>query len=212
MPGDIMNFKSDTIREFASSIRSDGYLATVNQKGNVKLPLIGSKKVSQKTVSQIDDELNKAIRKYYTQGDIASEVKAYKSQYFIVMGEVHRPGRRAWKGNQSLLEVIVKSYPTLSSWPQRILIFRKANAGKNYSYIETPPAVANAKFINNNLKKIVINLDEMIYFRNMKNNILIMPGDVIYVQLNPLAYLGRSIQNAFTPDKPSYREQAISNN
>ena len=205
MPGDLINFRSDTIREFAPNKYRSGYLAEIDPKGKVDLPLLGKRKIADKTTGQIDIELNRAIRKYYTQGNIASEVRAYKSQYFIVMGEVHRPGRRAWTGKQTLLEAVVKSYPTLSSWPQRVLIFRKVSAGKKYDYIESSPAVINAKKINADTKKIVVNLDEMIYFKDMKNNFLLMPGDVIYIQLNPLAYLGRAIQDAFTPDKPTYK-------
>ena len=46
---------------------------------------------------------------------------------------------------------------------------------------------------------MIINLMAMVKSGDMSNNVLLMPNDVVYVQPNPLAKIGLTIQNLLFP-------------
>lgn len=209
---DVVSVKSPTMREFRPTRAYPGYPARVDRNGMLNLPLVGKVYSKDQTLPELDEKLQTAIRKYYSKGDIAAEVSEFGSKHYIVMGEVYLPGKKSWKGNQTLLEVVADSFPTSAAWLQKILIIRRVDSARKIGYIEKAPAVTNAKILNKNYIQIEINLDEMVVWGDMKNNVLILPGDVVFLQLTPGAYLGRALQKAFDPEraKPAYKKLADS--
>lgn len=64
---------------------------TVDEQGNIFVPLIGMVKLSGKSISQVRVDLSKRLAKYVVNPQVSVRMAAYRSKRVYVLGEVMKP-------------------------------------------------------------------------------------------------------------------------
>lgn len=65
----------------------------ITPEGNITLPLMGKFNLKGKTVSEASSELQQIIdRDYLVNPEVVIEVKGFKEQSFVILGQVRKPG------------------------------------------------------------------------------------------------------------------------
>lgn len=179
----------------------------VRPDGKINLPLLGEVAVAGKTPKEIEQLLTEAAHKYYDKVAATVEVRSYESQRFYVFGQVVFPGPLPWTGRDTLLDALAKTQPNFLSWPERIIVTRgddPKTGGFTTDFVEEEDdgyrkSGIAAERKDRPRKQMVINLAAMVEEGDMSKNILLQPNDVIYVQANPFAKVGLSIEQVLFP-------------
>ncbi len=188
-PPDVIGFKSKYVREI------DGEVRKVRPDGKISLPLVGEVFVAGKTLQEIGYDVAVAARKYYKRVDITVYMIEYNSQKIYVFGQVERPGPLPWTGADTVLDVLAQAQPTLLAWPEKIKIIR-ARPPKRGGYLpEVEGGVSQAE-------ELVIDMKAMVEQGDMSHNILLKPGDVVFVPPNPAAKIGLALRQILFPVQP----------
>ena len=134
---------------------------------------------------------------------------AYNSQMYFVFGQVSQPGPKRWTGRDTLLSALATANTTRLAWAKRVIVIRgdgpqvggricdPGNHGQ-YASWGVHPEQADSK-----RRKMTVNALAMIQHGDMSNNILLQPGNVIYVQPTPLASIGLAMQSLLFPISPA---------
>ena len=133
----------------------------VYEDGTIFYPYAGSVLVKGKTVSQVREIITQRLTKYIENPQVDVRVAAYKSQKYIVSGDVQNPG----------------VYP-INNVPQRILDALNLAGGLN------PQGNINAVTLARGEHQHVIPIYDLLYNGNTKHNVLLQDGDVLHVQEN----------------------------
>ena len=190
-PPDVIGFSSKYVRELDNKIRK------VRPDGKVNLPLVGDIFVAGKTVQEIGYDVASRARRYYKRVDITVYMVKYNSQKIYVFGQVYRPGPLAWTGSDTVLEVLARVQPTLLAYPEKIKIIR-AHVPRRGGYL--PENLDNLKA--SGAKELTVNMKEMVEKGDMSHNILLRPGDIVFVPPNPYAKVGLALKQVLFPVKP----------
>ncbi len=190
-PPDVIGFSSKYVRELDNKIRK------VRPDGKVNLPLVGEVFVAGKTVQEIGYEVASRARRYYKRVDVTVYMVRYNSQKIYVFGQVTHPGPLAWTGSDTVLEVLARVQPTLLAWPEKIKIIR-AGSPRRGGYL--PENISDLKA--NGAKELTVNMKEMVEKGDMSHNILLKPGDIVFVPPNPSAKIGLALRQLLFPVQP----------
>ncbi len=151
----------------------------VGPDGKVSRPLIGVVTVAGKTVSEVSEELSHLYSQYIRDAAVTVMVKEYRSKFVYVDGEVLAPGRYAYTGNDSVVNVLAQSsFLTRRASPNGIHIARG-----NPNDPEIYPV---------RLKDIVIDDDS-------RTNWLLEPDDIVYVPPSFLSRVGYVFEEILYP-------------
>ena len=134
---------------------------TVRLDGRISLPLVGDVDVAGKSTSEIDAYLEKKLAELVTEPAVSVILVESRSQRYYVVGQVAQPGEFPIDSPLTLLQVIARS-GGFQEWAKRdqIKVFRR-EAGKE--------------------KMLEFDYDDFVKGRNLKQNILIAPGDTVIV-------------------------------
>lgn len=148
---------SDTTRRGLDSIDAAAGLL-VTQKGAVRLPLIGSVKVSGLTEDQASKLLISEYKKYIRNPYVTVEIT---NQRIIVIGEVKKPGIiPVVNGTMNLIEVLSRS-----------------------GYLTGIASRTNIQVIRGDLRKPKIMQVDLTDSKNLlTTSLLLQPNDIVYVQ------------------------------
>ncbi|MBN2212143.1 MAG: polysaccharide export protein [Sedimentisphaerales bacterium] len=203
-PPDVLSFSSVSILEInklSQRIRPDG---------KIVLPLLGEIDVAGKTPAEVEAAILQASEKYYGEADVTVEVAGYNSQKFFVLGQVSGPGPVPWTGSDTVLDALARSRPTDLAWPEKIKLIR-AKTPQQGGYLlpkdkdERKNLAEENVFAGHNpagADEVVINLKRMVQTGDMSHNVLLQPGDVIFVPPNPFAAVGLSLRQVLFPVQP----------
>jgi protein involved in polysaccharide export with SLBB domain len=193
-PPDQLLISSDNMHEFKAELGKRGMIIDVKPDGKVNLPLLGEVYVAGKTLKEIEKEILKAASVYYSEATCDLDILQYNSQKYYVFGQVNSPGPKAWSGRDSVIDALSISQPTELAWVERIVIVRaetprvgghERKESKQYVYTGVNPDRRGYE-----RKRMVVNMMAMIRSGDMSGNVLLHPGDIVYVQPTPLARLG----------------------
>ncbi len=200
LPPDVLRISSVAVNEI------DDRTVQIRPDGKINLPLLGEIYVADMTPAQIEATLKDLARKYYKEGQVDATVtiEAYRSQTFYVMGHVRSPGPRIWSGGDTLLDSLASATPTFLAWEERILVirgtpperggFRVLSSGFDYWFTGIhPPSDEKPRYV------MMVNLMAMIKHGDLSKNILLKPGDIVYVPPTPLAAIGLAIGELLFP-------------
>jgi len=162
----------------------DGVAQRVRPDGKVALRLLGEVAVAGLTTQEIAEKLEKHLSRYYVEPQVVVEVGEYRSQFYYVFGEVHRPGAKPYTGRDSLLRALAEAGPTFLAWRSQIRVVRPA-ADEDSSRI------------------IVADLERMIRTGQTEQNVLLQAGDIVEVPPTPLAWLGHRVRELLYPVEPA---------
>ena len=170
---------SDTTRQGLDSIDAAAGLL-VTQKGEVRLPLIGSIKVTGLTEDQAANKLIEEYKKYIRNPYVTVEIT---NQRIIVIGEVQQPGIvPVVNGTMNLIEVISRT-----------------------GYLTEKASRTNIQIVRGNLRDPEIRSVDLTDGRSLlTTNLLLQPNDIVYVQARQMS----GFNKAFNETMPFF--QAVS--
>lgn len=130
---------------------------SVHEDGKITLPLVGDLQAGGKTPNQIEKIVSDALSKYIVNPRVTVIVQEVFSKKYYLDGEVNRPGEYQLIAPTTVLEAISKA--------GGLAMF--ANEKKIY--------------VLRGDQRIPFNYKDVIRGKNMKQNILLKPGDHIFV-------------------------------
>lgn len=156
---------------------------TVGVDGKISLRLLGAVRVAGMTPREIAAKLEELLRPFYQDPKVHVEVTRYASKKFYVFGDVNREGPFIFTGKNSIIDALSAAGPTFTAWRSRIQVIR--------------PNPDPEKRV-----QIRVDLDAMVKNGDMRLNILLEPGDVVYVPPTPLGWLGHRVRELLYPLTP----------
>jgi protein involved in polysaccharide export with SLBB domain len=189
-PTDIVVFASATCPEV------DGISARIDPDGSVMLRLLGPVKVSMLTDHEIAAKIEKLLTRYYQDPKVEVRLATPTSRSIYVFGQVGFNGPRPFTGNDTLLTVLGTSRPTLIAWGEQTKVIR-------------PSADPNE------IREITVDVTRMMQAGDLRNNLLLQEGDIVYVPPTPLGWMGLKLQELLFPTVPllnAYSYPANANN
>lgn len=129
--------------------------------GKISIPLVNDVDVSGTTPMELKNKITTELAKFIEQPTVSVIVEAINSQKIVIVGNVTTPGVYRIGSVLSLMEAISKA-GGLGEWAnaKKIKVVQKKGGSE---------------------KIIEINYNDLIKGENLKNNILIYPGDKIIV-------------------------------
>jgi polysaccharide export outer membrane protein len=201
LPPDVIQITSRQVTEIGSLSQQ------VRPDGKINLPLLEEIEVAGKTPKEIEKAIETKALEFYEKADVTVTVTGYNSQKYFVFGQVGTAGPIPWTGHDTLLDALAKAQPTYLAWPERIYVVR-GDDPKEGGEATTQPSEdfkktgIQTEAQDNPRHVIIINLKAMIEHRDMSNNILLKPNDVINVQPNPFAVVGLALESVLYPVRP----------
>jgi len=177
-PADEITISASRVPELhlqAQAIRPDG---------KVSYEIIGDVSVAGKTPNEVAKILSDKISHIYKMRDehpIDVQVSGYASKLYYIIGHVTAPGAKLFTGRESVMSAIAKAVPTFSAWEERIRLVRPSTG----------------KDVKGMICKV--NFHRMIKYGDMRKNVLLEEGDVIYVPPTILAAIGLTVGELVTP-------------
>jgi len=147
----------------------------VNMEGKIQYKFVGDIDVTGLTKTELEDKLRGMVSKFVIKPEINVTILEYKSKVIYVVGEVGQPGRYYMRVDSvPVREVVVNAgLPTLSAAMRRCRLITPDKNGK--------------------VKTRTVDLYSILYGGDLKNNIDMHPGDVLYVPATVMAKIIRVI-------------------
>jgi polysaccharide export outer membrane protein len=141
---------------------------TVQPDGFISLRGAGDLSVVGQTLPELTESLIKAYKAILKEPMIYVDPKDYEKPYFIVGGQVSKPGKFDWRGDVTVTQAIAIAggFPDTARHSQ-VLLFRRISDDW-----------AQAK---------VINVKQMLSSKNLHEDPLLQPGDMLYIPKNTLS-------------------------
>ena len=138
-------------------------LYTVNAEGKIEYKFVGDVIVDGLTKVQLQERLAQILSEYILTPDVNVQITAFQSKVYYVVGEVNRPGKFYMKGNTvTIREALVQAgLPTQAASMRRCRLVSPSDKKKN-------------QYHN-------VNAYELLYGGDLKENIDMKPGDILYV-------------------------------
>jgi len=150
--------------------------AKVDDNGDITYPLIGKVSLAglspQAAEKKIADLLTNGS--YLRKADVHISVPLLQSQQISVLGQVNKPGRYAIDGKRSMTDILALAGGVGPDGGDTVTIIRNRD-GKS--------------------DKEVIDLVEMVRSGDMKRNLDLASGDVVYIERAPKFYIYGEVQH-----------------
>ena len=148
----------------------------INSEGKIQYKYIGDVDVNGLTKDKLKEKLNGILSEYLIEPEIDVQIVEYLSKVFYVVGDVNRPGKFYMRGNTvTVREALVHAgLPTHAAAMRRCRIITPDELGKD-NYTE-------------------VNIYKLLYEGDLKENLVMQPGDVLYVPCTVIAKIIRVVQ------------------
>ena len=158
---------------------------TVSSRGKINVPFIGALKAEGMTLSQLEAAVtNPLARDYFVDPHVNIAIKEYHSLQYYISGAVKAPGLFEMRSRSTLLELIAKAGGVL---PER----------GNVAYIlrDSTEQVVEGEDVEeliSNREPLKVDLKSLLDRGNMRHNLTLKSGDVVYIPLQTAMNLGES--------------------
>ena len=150
----------------------------VRPDGKISLPLAGDIDAAGQTLIQLDKKITQKLSAYIRDPQVSVAIKKFEGEKVFVLGEVKSPGVQNYVGRASLIEIVSQSGGfTKHAKLGEILVIR--------GNIDKP------EIIRIDVKKIRQG--------NLSANIMVQPGDIIWVSSTAIADIGQYLRDYITP-------------
>jgi len=141
---------------------------TVEPDGYITLREIGDVKVEGDTLPQLRRAVQSAYEKILAHPVISVDLKDFQRPYFMVLGQVGKPGKYDLRGVTTVSEAVAQAggFTSLSKHSQ-VLLFRRVN--------DKWTSVTK------------VDLKHMLSSRNLSEDSSLRPGDMVYVPQNAIS-------------------------
>jgi len=153
----------------------------INNEGKIQYEFIGDIKVEGMKKDDVRDLLTKLLQEYIISPNVTVKIVGYNSKIVYVIGEVGRPGKIFMKGDTiTVREALVQAgLPMLSAKAAKSHLITPSDTGKPIDKI--------------------VNVHKLLYEGDLRENLVMKPGDVLYVPPTFLAKTMRVIQPVTQP-------------
>ena len=156
--GDVFDISFELSPEFNQSV-------SVQPDGFITLRSVGDIHVAGETVPELTQTLRTAYAKILHEPLISITLKDFEKPYFIADGQVGRPGKYDLRGDTTLTEAVAMAGGFLDSAKHsQVLLFRRVSDGW--------------------VTAQVIDVKKMESERNLREDPLLHPGDMVFVPKN----------------------------
>ena len=163
--GDVLDLNFPFTQEFNQTV-------TVQPDGYISLRGGGDLHIQDKTVPELIEAVRSAYSKILRDPVITVELKDFEKPYFIVGGEVARPGKYDLRGDTTILEAVTMAGDLKAqSNSSQVLLFRRASK----DLVEVKQ----------------LNLKRILRTRNLAEDTYLRPGDMVFVPKSILSKLDR---------------------
>lgn len=160
-PGDKLELSFELTPEFNQTVtvQPDGYISLHNVRD---VPAAGQ------TLAQLTESVKAAYSKILRDPVISIDPTDFEKPYFVVGGQVGKPGKFDWRGNVSVTQAIaIAGGLTDAAKHSQVLLFRRVS-----------DQWTQAK---------IINVKKMLASRNLQEDPELQPGDMLFVPKNALS-------------------------
>jgi polysaccharide biosynthesis/export protein len=145
---------------------------TVQPDGYVMLRDAGMVEVQGLNMDEFSQAVRKAYRGYLHDPQVAVVLKEFERPYFIVGGEVGKPGKYELRSDTTVAEAVqIAGGLTQQSKHSQVVLFRRVND----DLIETR----------------LLDLKKMLKERSLKEDAHLRPGDMVFVPQNSISKIAR---------------------
>ena len=165
LPGDTMDLVFEFSPEFNQTV-------TIQPDGYISLRGVGDIHVSSETLPELVTALENAYSKILNKPAISVLMKDFEKPYFIVNGQVGHPGKYTLHGEMTVTEALAQAGGlTEKAKHSQVVLFRRVSS-----------QWTEAKLLN---------VKEMLNNRNLSEDFVLRPGDMIYVPQNTYSKIER---------------------
>lgn len=166
------------VRKDPAISQQQGYMVT--EEGNILLPYLGPVKIVDMTVPEAESKINSMLAQYIREPDAKVGIQEYRSKFVNVVGQVMRPGRVIMRADQLTLQeaILQAGMPTPDAAMQRTQVITPA---------EEHPIVRQ------------IDLTNILYKGRMAENMMLKPGDIVFVPAKQSANLTAALRDLIRP-------------
>lgn len=138
----------------------------VGPNGNIIIPTLGEVKAEGNSRKEFEKTFSNFLSKYINNPRVQITISKYNSNVIYVLGEVNVPGKYSTEGkNMTLRDVIVKAgLPTRFAATGRVFVISPSQQQR--------PATT------------VVDLYRILYLGDLKRNVVVQPGDIVFVPKN----------------------------
>lgn len=152
----------------------------INLEGKIQYKFVGDLEVRGLTKLQLEDKLKSMISAYVINPEVNVTILEYRSKIIYVLGEVGQPGKYYMRSETiPVREAVVQAgLPTLSAAMRRCRLITPSDKGR--------------------VKTRSVDLYSMLYGGDLRLNLEMHPGDVLYVPATVMAKVIRVINPVST--------------
>lgn len=153
----------------------------INSEGKIQYGFVGDIELAGMTKKEAADHIVSYLEKFIISPDITLTITGYNSKIVYVIGEVGHPGKIFMRGDTiTVREALVQAaLPLLTAKPAK-------------SYLITPS-------VDGRPKRRKVNVHKLLYQGDLRENLVMKPGDVLYVPPTVLTKAFRAIQPVAQP-------------
>jgi polysaccharide export outer membrane protein len=164
-PSDVVEISFTVAPEFNQTL-------TVQPDGYVMLKDAGMVPVEGLNLQQFTEAVQKAYRGYLHDPQVAVSLKDFGRPYFIVGGQVGKPGKYELRSDTTVAEAVeIAGGLTPQSKHSQVVLFRRVN--------------------DDLLETRLLDLKKMLNQRNLKEDDHLRPGDLVFVPQNTISKIAR---------------------
>jgi len=156
----------------------------IRPDGKVSFEAIGEVSAAGKTPKELAGLIYEKVVTLYTlagENPVDVQVVVYRGNVYYVLGQVYLPGPRIYTGRDTVLRALAEARPNPMAWVERIQVIRPSN----------DPLVAPRIF--------EFNYDKMIAHGDMSKDVLLEPGDIVFVPPTVLAAIALKVEEFVRP-------------
>lgn len=164
-PSDVVEISFTIAPEFNQTL-------TVQPDGFVMLKDAGMVEVQGLNLQQFGEAVRDAYQGYLHDPQVAVSLKEFERSYFVVGGEVGRPGKYELRSDTTVAEAVqIAGGLTVQSKQSQVVLFRRVND----DLVETR----------------LLDLKKMLKENNLKEDAHLRPGDLVFVPQNSISKIAR---------------------
>lgn len=155
---------------------------TVEPSGIISVPIAGNVAVTGKTITDVAETLEERFGEYYVDPDVTVSVKTYRSNKMTVLGEVNKPGLYVMDRETRLMEALAMAGDMTGNAEPRTVALIRGDLDSPEIYL--------------------LDIKSLISRGDLKQNMAIRQGDIIYVPQSLIASVDTFFQHLYTAIRP----------